>query len=96
MSVDRVSAIRELLVEAEAAHGVYEATALNGVYDAQWPTWYAAYAVDHGIGAVLGRDVTPNDLAAFLDRSYLEFQQQDPKPIEPWAEYSARRIIEEL
>lgn len=54
---DRADAVAALLVEAEQAHGVYEAAELNGVYDREWPGWYAAYAVEHGIGGLLGQEV---------------------------------------
>jgi hypothetical protein len=91
MSADRISALEALLSETETAHGAYEAADLGGVYDQDWPAWYAAYAVDHGIGAVLGRDVTANDLAATLAQAYAEFEQTDPK-VEPWEAYVARRI----
>lgn len=91
MSADRVKAIEALLSETEAAHGAYEAAELGGVYDQDWPAWYAAYAVDHGMGEVLGRDVTANDLAAMLKRAYAEFEQTDPK-VESWQAYASRRI----
>lgn len=32
-----------LLTEAAAAHGVYEAEVLDGVFDEGWPEWYAAH-----------------------------------------------------
>ncbi len=96
MAADRIEAIQALLVEAEQAHGVYEGTELNGVYDQEWPRWYAAYAVEHGIGALVDRDVTTEQLAAFLASSYAELEQADPKPAEPWATYTARRIAAEL
>jgi hypothetical protein len=44
MSADRISAVEALLSETEAAHGAYEAADLGGVYDQDWPAWYAAYA----------------------------------------------------
>jgi hypothetical protein len=91
MSADRISALEALLSETETAHGAYEAADLGGVYDQDWPAWYAAYAVDHGIGEVLGRDVTANDLAATLARAYAEFEQTDPK-VEPWQAFVSRRI----
>ena len=43
-------AIDALLVRAAAAHGEFEETELQGVYDQAWPRWYATYAVEHGIG----------------------------------------------
>lgn len=96
MAVDRVEAISALLVQAELAHGVYEGTELNGVYDQEWPRWYAAYAVEHGIGALVDHDVTTEQLAEFLANSYAELEQTDPRPAEPWAAYTARRIAAEL
>src|SRR5687768_466429 len=63
---DRIDRVRALLIQAESAHAEYEATALQGVYDQEWPRWYAAYAVEHGIGAIVGRSVTTDRLAEFL------------------------------
>lgn len=96
MAVDRAEAIRALLARAGKAHGVFETTELNGVYDQEWPRWYAAYAVDHGIGALVGHPVTTDELAAFLSSSNLELEQTVPKPTEPWAAYAASRIAAEL
>lgn len=96
MDTARVEAVEALLAETEAAHGTYEATELNGVYDKEWPSWYAGYAVDHGIGALVGRAVTSDELAEFLARAYAEFEQTDPTPREPWGAFIARRIIAEL
>jgi len=96
MAADRIEAITTLLVQSEVAHGVYERSELNGVYDEEWPRWYAAYAVEHGIGAMVGHDVTADELAAFLASSSTEYQQAEPKPAEPWAAYTAGRIAAEL
>ena len=93
---DRIDALRELLVEAEAAHGVYETTELGGVYDQAWPAWYARYAVEHGIGEVLGQAVTTDQLAEFLATSFTDFKENEPDPRESWAGYTARRITTEL
>ena len=93
---DRIQAINSLLVEAEQAHGVYESTVLNGVYDQDWPRWYAAYAVEHGISRLAGQDITTDVLAALLASSYSEFEQTDPRPAEGWGPYIARRIVAEL
>lgn len=42
---DRAVVLR-LLNETAAAHGEYEKTELNGVFDEQWPEWYATYFTD--------------------------------------------------
>jgi hypothetical protein len=96
MTPERVAALQGLLVRTEAAHGVYETTTLAGVYDEAWPRWYAEYAVEHGIGGLLGADLTADGLAAFLERTWAEYQRSDPKPTDPWALYTARRIDAEL
>lgn len=96
MTDDSVAAITALLIESEQAHGVYESTELGGVYDEDWPRWYAAYAVEHGIGALVGHDVTEADLATFLASSYDDFRRMEPTPTEPWAAYLARRIAAQL
>lgn len=36
-------AILRLLTGAAAAHGIYEAEELDGIYDEGWPQWYAAH-----------------------------------------------------
>ena len=96
MEPDRTEAVNALLVETMEAHGRFEETELNGVYDQEWPRWYAAYAVEHGIGALVGHAVTTDQLAQFLARSNGEFEQTEPRPDEPWAAYTARRITAEL
>ncbi|CAN5569375.1 hypothetical protein BH23CHL6_BH23CHL6_06840 [soil metagenome] len=96
MTTDRIEAVRALLAQAEKAHGTYEATELNGVYDRQWPRWNAEYAVDHGIGDLLGRPLMADDLAHFLASSFADFKQAEPRASEPWADYTARRITAEL
>ncbi len=92
MTTDRIGALEALLAETEAAHGVYETAELNGVYDQEWPRWYAAYAVEHGIGAILGRDVGVDELAQSLTASWDELQRADPRPTDPWTAFIARRL----
>ena len=96
MTDDRIRALEGLLAAAEEAHGVYETSELNGVYDEGWPRWYAQYALDHGIRDVLGRNVTVDELAAFLAVSWDEAQGADPRPTEPWPAYTARRLAGDL
>lgn len=95
MSSDTIRALEALLAQTQAAHGVFEATELNGVYDEDWPRWYAAYAIEHGIGSLLGRTVTVDELARFLATSWDEAQQEDPKPADAWSAYTARRLAAE-
>ena len=41
--IDTTAVILELLKRAAEAHGVHEKTDLGGVYDKDWPQWYAAH-----------------------------------------------------
>ena len=93
---DKIEAVTALLTEVEAAHGVYESSELDWVYDQAWPSWYAEYAVEHGIGEVLGQAVTTDQLAEFLATSFTDFKENEPDPGESWAGYTARRITTEL
>jgi hypothetical protein len=96
VTVDRIEAVTTLLVQAEAAHGVYETTELNGVYDQDWARWYAAYAVDHGLGEIAGHAIPTDRLAEFLAAAFGDYQRADPKPGETWADVIARRILADL
>ena len=96
MTADRTAAITSLLSQAEAAHGLFEATELNGVYDQEWPRWYAEFAVDHGIAGLVRRPLTADRLAEFFTTTFAEFRAADPRPADLWATYTARRIAAEL
>lgn len=85
-----------LLVQTETAHGEFEEAELKGVYDQDWPRWYAAYAVEHGIRTLVGHAITVEQLAEFLASTNAEFAQTGPEPREPWAIYMARRITAEM
>jgi hypothetical protein len=91
-----VEAITALLVETGAAHGRHEETELHGVYDKEWPRWYAAYAVEHGMGGLIGHAISVDLLAQFLASSNADFERIKDKVSEPWAAYTARRIAAEL
>jgi hypothetical protein len=94
--MDRIEGVNRLLAETGQAHGRYEETELKGVYDQEWSNWYAAYAVDHGIGELVGHAVTAEELALFFASTNADFEKIEPKPTEPWAAYTARRIVAEL
>jgi hypothetical protein len=96
MAVDPTDAVRVLLEETEAAHGRFEEAELRGVYDTEWPSWYARYAVDHGMRELIGHPISADAMAEFLITSNSEFERLDPKPIETWTAYTARRMVMEL
>lgn len=93
---DRISAIAALLDQAQAAHHVYERGELAGVYDEQWPAWYAGFVVDHGLGDALGHPVATENVAALLTRGWEELKTAEAKPRESWAAWTAARIAAEL
>lgn len=96
MADHATEAVQALLIETAAAHGEFEEAELKGVYDQDWPRWYAEYAVEHGIGALVGHAIAVDRLAGFLASTNAEFEQTEPELREPWAAYAARRISAEL
>ncbi len=92
MEANRAEAVAALLAQAEEAHGAYETIELNGVYDQDWPTWYAGYLVEHGLGDLLGHAVTADRVGEFLASTYAEFDEANPKPGEPWPAYIGSRM----
>ncbi len=96
MTADRTEAVSALLVEAKDAHARYEETELQGVYDERWAEWYAAWAVEHGLGDLIGHPISADRLAQFLASSNAEFERIEPRPTETWAPWTARRIAAEL
>jgi hypothetical protein len=83
--------IAALLDKTLAAHSVHEERELHGVYDQEWPAWYAAYLVEHGIGDLLGQAITPEQLAGLLKQYDVEYRTQ-PRT-ESWPEYYATQLL---
>lgn len=96
MTPERTDDVTALLVRTAEAHGRYEESELDGVYDQEWAGWYAAYAVEHGIGDLVGHAVTAERLAGFLADTFAEFRQIEPEPAGGWPGYASRRIVAEL
>jgi hypothetical protein len=92
VSIDRTAALEALLIDAEAAHAIYERTELDGVYDEAWPRWYAQHLVDHGIDRVLQRSLDVAEVAALLQDDDAATAGGDPVPTESWSARTARRI----
>lgn len=93
----RVEAVTALLLEAESAHGTYEALDLGGVYDQDWANWYAEYAIEHGLSDVLGHATPLDQVGPLLAAAYAEFEKLDPRPDRAqWAMYLARRVVDDL
>lgn len=83
--------IANLLDKTLAAHSVHEERELNGVYDQEWPAWYAAYLVEHGVGDLLGLAIAPEQLAGLL-KQYDEEYRAEPRS-ESWPDYYAVQLL---
>lgn len=94
MQNDQIQTIAALLREAGAAHGAYEARELNGVYDQNWPDWYAAYLLEHGLGDLLGAAVSADHLSGALNACDEAYKRE--RPPEVWPEVYAARLIDQF
>ncbi|MBE7555460.1 MAG: hypothetical protein HS126_30790 [Anaerolineales bacterium] len=90
MSANNITQIAMLLSQAGSAHHHFEQTALKGVYDQEWPAWYADYAIQHSLGELLPTPVTVEQLGRFLAENYEVYQQENSKL--GWADYTAQQI----
>lgn len=84
-------ALSTLLSETGSAHGVYETTELDGVYDEQWPLWYAGYLVAHGVGDLVGRPVSAEEVSVLLKECQAAHERDGAA--EGWPVYYARHLI---
>ena len=93
METTAEQAIAALLRETETAHGAYETTVLGGAFDEEWPAWYAAYLLDHGLAEHLPNSniVDVGNLAALLARLAVDYERGDQTT--PWTDVYAKRIV---
>lgn len=89
-----VDHIVTLLSRTENAHGQYEESELKGVYDQDWPQWYAAYILKHGLCELVPQEMTVAQVSNFLASSYEDFRKDSL--CLGWKEYTARKLIELL
>jgi hypothetical protein len=85
-------ALVDLLYRTSSAHGAYETTALNGVYDESWAIWYADWAIRNGLNSLLGTKFTAADLGLAL--TDLNEEHKKATTAEDWAQFTARRLVE--
>lgn len=90
MNAPNVTQITHLLVQAGSAHHHFEQTVLKGVYDQEWPAWYADYVIQHGLAELLSTPVTVEQLTHFLAENYEVYKQENSGL--GWAEYTAAQI----
>jgi hypothetical protein len=84
-------AVVALLSQAGSAHGVYEENELNGVYDQNWPDWYAAYLVEHGLGELLSASLSVEQLSHLLKQYDQDYKRE--RPGVGWPQFYAERLI---
>lgn len=94
MTPDITAKLSTLLSQAGSAHHVVEQTALKGVYDQDWPAWYAKYLIKHGLSELIHKPVTAERLSHFLLQSNEERKMRHPEP--GWAEYTAQDLLSML
>jgi len=92
--IDKVSRITDLLSRAGHAHGEYETKVLNGVYDQDWPIWYARWAVEHGLNAFLAQPIDAERLSKLLYTLNEEHKLTNKR--QSWAEFTAERLAAAL
>ena len=83
--------IAQLLAQAGSAHHQFEQIVLKGVYDEDWPEWYAGYLLDHGLNDLLPQSITQAALCQFLYQSNQTRTQKYPEP--NWVDYTTRDLV---
>lgn len=87
--------VRDLLLQAKEAHGVYEAKELGGNYDKEWAEWYASWLIKNGsINNILKQSYGVQSLAKSLS-AMAEAQKESSYPPEKWADYYASTLLHE-
>jgi hypothetical protein len=84
---ENVKNIAALLIQAGSAHHVYEQTVLKGVYDQDWPNWYADYLVQHALNSLLTRPLSVAEVSQLLASS--TEQHKVVHSTQSWADYTA-------
>lgn len=96
MPENRTDMLAALFSSAGAAHHIYERDVLNGVYHEDWFGWYAEYVVEHGIGTLLGHDVTVEEMTVFFQQVSAAHKANEAKgsdgSSEAWTTYYARAL----
>jgi hypothetical protein len=89
--------VLDALERAATAHGVHEVEELGGVYDQEWPRWYAAHMARTltEAGHLVGADVIQaalEDAAAAHSAHEKEIGAKDPD----WPQWYAARMTPAL
>jgi len=82
--------LKKLLENASQAHEDYEAGILNGVYDNNWSSWYAAFVV----GSLGLENVKPAQLTKLLVEAQKIYKQEYSE--QNWVDFYADYIIDNI
>ena len=94
MASEREVTLAARLSQAEAAHGVYEREQLAGVFDEEWPRWYAEYLVAHGVSEVAPELADVERLTVML--AACDAAHRSEGSSEEWEPFYARRMLSGL
>jgi hypothetical protein len=96
METTAEKAVAALLREAETAHGAYETDVLGGAFDEEWPAWYAAYLLDHGLRAQLpsAENLDDTNLTTMLARLAADYERGEQTG--PWPDVYAQGLVAEF
>jgi hypothetical protein len=93
-----ISEVSSLLATTETAHGLFEAEALNGQRDEEWPQWYAQFLIQNGLPELLnetpgaGKARSVEQLAGLLAEA--DISHKATAPNERWQDYYARYLMD--
>jgi hypothetical protein len=87
-------AVEALLAQTGSAHDVYEKNQLNGVYDQNWPDWYATYLLQNDLNDLLGTSLRAEQLSGMLRQYDRDFKQDHPGV--NWAQFYAARLLAQM
>jgi hypothetical protein len=94
MTQETATQIAALLSQAGEAHHEYEQNQLGGEYDQNWSTWYADYIIEQGLGKLLNREVSTEQLSQVLSQSNEEYKKENPG--QSWGDYTAQKMLAAL
>jgi hypothetical protein len=96
METTAEKAVAALLREAETAHSAYETDVLGGAFDEEWPAWYAAYLLDHGLRAQLpsAENLDDTNLTTMLARLAADYERGEQTG--PWPDVYAQGLVAEF
>lgn len=94
MTSKTIAEISSLLTQAGMAHHEYEQNILKGVYDRDWASWYADYALTNGLNKLLNASLTVEQLTQLLVQTDKQYEAETPT--QSWSDYTAEKMCSSL